>query len=337
MVGEDLVPEAAAGSLAIVDRDAESRAQAEAAEARLMRLVLDSVTSLHSRRSYEKGLRLFFAWCRDQPPVQPEQPAPVFSKALVGRYRAWLLAQGLAPATINLRLSPVRALAREMADNGLLAPELAASVGRVTGVKQAGVRAGNWLGRDQASALLNAPDSETLKGKRDRAMLALLVGCGLRRSELLALEVNGIEQRDGRWVIPDLAGKGNRRRIVPVPAAVKIRVEEWILAAELDLSTPGGKLFRPISKAGKITGLSMKDEKGIWSLVADYARQTSLGKLAPHDLRRTCAKLCRKAGGDLEQIQLLLGHASIQTTERYLGTVQNLTVAVNNALGGMMD
>ncbi len=124
-----------------------------------------------------------------------------------------------------------------------------------------------------------------------------------------------------------------------MPAAVKIRVEEWILAAELDLRKPGGKgkLFRPISKGGKLTGDSMQDEKGIWHIVVQYARQTSLGKLASHDLRRTCAKLCRKAGGDLEQIQMLLGHASIQTTERYLGTVQNLAVAVNDALGGMMD
>ena len=82
----------------------------------------------------------------------------------------------------------------------------------------------------------------------------------------------------------------------------------------------------------------MQDEKGIWHIVVQYARQTSLGKLAPHDLRRTCAKLCRKAGGDLEQIQqLLLGHASIQTTERYLGTVQNLAVAVNDAIGLEMD
>jgi len=64
---------------------------------------------------------------------------------------------------------------------------------------------------------------ETLKGKRDRAMLALLVGCGLRRAELLSLEVDQIEQREGRWVIPDLAGKGNRRRTVPVPAAVNPR------------------------------------------------------------------------------------------------------------------
>jgi integrase len=167
-------------------------------------------------------------------------------------------------------------------------------------------------------------------------MLALLLGCGLRRSELLALEVGQIEQREGRWVIPDLTGKGNRRRTVPVPAAVKHRVDAWVEAAGLDPKL-GGRLFRPVSKGGKITGPYIRDEKGIWHMVVQYARQTSLGRLAPHDLRRTCAKLCRKAGGDLEQLQLLLGHASIQTTERYLGTFQNLTVAVNDALGGMMD
>ncbi len=132
---------------------------------------------------------------------------------------------------------------------------------------------------------------------------------------------------------------------MPVPAAVKIRVEECIPAAGLGLEpsreqagVQSGEqhsktLFRPISKAGKITGDCLKDEKGIWSLAVWYAKQTTLGKLALHELRRTCAKLCRKAGGHLEQIQLLLGHASIQTTERYLGTLQNLAAAVNNAIG----
>lgn len=74
----------------------------------------------------------------------------------------------------------------------------------------------------------------------------------------------------------------------------------------------------------------MKRRSGAWSCVT---RETELGQLAPHDLRRTCAKLCRRAGGDLEQIQLLLGHASVQTTERYLGTEQNLVEAVNDGLG----
>jgi integrase len=94
-----------------------------------------------------------------------------------------------------------------------------------------------------------------------------------------------------------------------------------------------GRLFRPVTKGGKLAGEALSDEKAIWNLVVKYAEATSLGKLSPHDLRRTCAKLCRKAGGDLEQIQFLLGHASILTTERYLGTDQELSTAVNDNLG----
>ncbi len=98
-----------------------------------------------------------------------------------------------------------------------------------------------------------------------------------------------------------------------------------------------GAIFRPVNRGGKVGEQGIADEKAIWRVVVDYARRTELGKLAPHDLRRTCAKLCRKAGGELEQIQLLLGHASIQTTERYLGTQQELAVAVNDGIGLQME
>ena len=83
----------------------------------------------------------------------------------------------------------------------------------------------------------------------------------------------------------------------------------------------------PAGEQGRVTADAIRDEKAVWQVVLKYARETNLGKLSPHNLRRTCAKLCRGAGGDLEQIQLLLGHASIQTTERYLGTDQNLAWA----------
>jgi integrase len=149
-----------------------------------------------------------------------------------------------------------------------------------------------WCGGpDKASELLNAPDPETLGGKRDRAILALQIGCGLRRAEILSLEVDEIQQREGRWVIPDLVGKGKRCRTVPVPSWVKVRIEEWVLAADIYK----GRLFRPVTKGGKVAGTALSDEKAIWNLVAKYAETTSLGKLSPHDLRRTCAKLCRKA------------------------------------------
>jgi site-specific recombinase XerD len=299
-------------------------ADAQDVERQLTSLVLNGVNSGNSRRAYAAGLRQFFRWARGQ------TPRP-FSKALVQEYRTWLNSQELSPATVNLRLSPIRKLAQEMADNGLLDEALARGIENVPGVKQAGIRIGNWLVREQASELLNAPDPKTLGGLRDRAILALLVGCALRRAEILSLEVNQIQQREGRWVIPDLVGKGNRRRTVPVPSWVKVRIEEWVLAAELDVLK--GKLFRPVSKGGKLAGQALSDEKAIWYIVLKYAKATSLGKLSPHDLRRTCAKLCRKAGGDLEQIQMLLGHASIQTTERYLGTDQNLATAVNDNLG----
>jgi integrase/recombinase XerD len=298
------------------------RPESHTPEEELAALVLNGVTSPHSRRAYAVGLEQFFRWLR----LKPLQP---FSKALLQEYRSWLLEQGLSSATINLRLSPLRKLAREMADNGLLDPGLASGIERTKGVKQQGVRAGNWLMKEQANELLNAPDPSTKKGKRDRAILALLICCGLRRGELLRLEVDRIQQREGRWVIPDLAGKGNRLRTVTVPAAVKVRIEDWIIAADIYK----GRIFRPVNKADRIVGEFIADEKAIWEVVVHYAQATSLGKLAPHDLRRTCAKLCRKAGGDLEQIQILLGHASVQTTERYLGTDQNLTVAVNDVLG----
>ena len=86
-------------------------------------------------------------------------------------------------------------------------------------------------------------------------------------------------------------------------------------------------------------GARVEDEQDylrrmIWHIVTKYARQTGIvDKLAPHDMRRTCAKWCRESGGDLEQIQFLLGHASIHSTERYLGSRQNLKEAVNDRLG----
>lgn len=74
-------------------------------------------------------------------------------------------------------------------------------------------------------------------------------------------------------------------------------------------------------------------EKLAWHVVKEFATKIGAGNLAPHDLRRTCARLCRAAGGELEQIQFLLGHMSVQTTERYLGCTQRIVSAVNDKIG----
>ena len=159
-------------------------------------------------------------------------------------------------------------------------------------------------------------------------MVAMLIGCGLRRAELLALRLESIQQREGHWVIADFVGKAGHVRTVPIPAWVKVAVDAWTAAAAITT----GPVFRAINKAGLVWGNGMSP-KVLWDVVRAAAARAGIDKLAPHDLRRTCARLSHLAGGELDQIQFLLGHVSIQTTERYLGCKQRLRVAVNDRLG----
>ena len=159
-------------------------------------------------------------------------------------------------------------------------------------------------------------------------MLSLLIGTGLRRAELLGLTMSSIQLREEHWVIADLVGKGGHIRTVPIPLWVKAAVDSWAESAQIT----SGRLFRAINKAGRIWGDGMTP-KVLWEVVKNAAASAGIEKLAPHDLRRTCTRLCHLAGGELDQIQFLLGHVSIQTTERYLGCKQKLRIAVNDNIG----
>jgi integrase len=217
-------------------------------------------------------------------------------------------------------------LVREAADRGALPMEEALRLSSVANIKQTGYRLGKWLSEKDAGRLLSVPDPHTRLGIRDRALLALLVACGLRRDELVRLEVRHLQLRDDRWVLLDLQGKGRSRRTVPVPLWVKQLVDRWLA----DSALTDGPLFRTLRKGGTLGPAEPVSEDLVYTLVRRSGAAIGHPDLTPHDLRRTCAKLCRKAGGELEQIQLLLGHASIQTTERYLGTKQDLVQAVND-------
>jgi site-specific recombinase XerC len=140
-------------------------------------------------------------------------------------------ARKLGPISINFRITAVRKLAVEAAANGLLAPEPAAGIARIKGVRSHGVRVGNWLSLRQAQALLNAPDVRTKKGLRDRAMFATLLGCGLRLSELTNLTMKHVQQRDNRWCIVDLVGKHGRVRTIPMPTWTKNAIDAWTVLA----------------------------------------------------------------------------------------------------------
>jgi len=283
--------------------------------------VLNTLTSKSGQQSYDRAITDFVAWYCSEPRL-------AFNRTVVLRYRIYLEQRQYAATTINLRLAAVRRVAYEAADSGLLSPELAAGIRRVKGVRRIGVRIGNWLTAEQSKRLLAGADRESLRGKRNYAMLATLIGCGLRRGELLALRVDSIQLREEHWVIADLLGKAGHIRTVPIPVWVKAAIDEWKDAGGIT----EGALFRSINKTGRVWGTGMTP-KVLWEIVREAASRASIDKLAPHDLRRSCARLCHLAGGELDQIQFLLGHVSIQTTERYLGCKQKLRVAVNDRMG----
>jgi integrase len=280
-----------------------------------IQLVTDGLTSEHSKRAYARALLDFLAW----------RGGRDINKALVQEYRQSLTG---SPASINLRMSAIRKLAQEAADNGLIDQTIANGVSRVHGVKAQGVRSGNWLTKSQAQSILTAPDLRTLKGMRDRAILAVMIGAGLRRSEVAALSFAHIQQRDGRWVIVDINGKGNRVRSVPIPSWAKLAIDEWATAAGVSQ----GFVFQSIHKGGYISHESMTPQ-AVRDVVKEYGAMIGKPELAAHDLRRTFAKLAHKGGAGLDQIQLSLGHASIKTTEKYLGVSQNLTDAPCDHIG----
>ncbi len=172
----------------------------------LKALVLDSVSSPITKRVYNMALD-----------DSSRRRGPGFTKATVSAWRVSLEARGLGSSSIIISMSAIRKLAAEAADNGLLAPELAAGIARVRSAKSVGIRIGNWLSVRRAQSLINAPDISTIKGLRDRAILAVLLGCGLRRSEAAALTFEHIQQRDGRWCIVDLRGKHGRNRTTLMP------------------------------------------------------------------------------------------------------------------------
>jgi integrase len=283
--------------------------------------VLSSLSSPRSRRNYKFAMEQFITWYCSEPRL-------ALNRTVVLRFRLYLESLRLAAGTINQRLAAVRRLAYEAVDSGLLSPELAAGIRRVKGVKQLGFRTGNWLNREQARSLLERADGEGLRCIRDVAMISILLGCGLRRAELSTLQKEDIQVRHGRWAIVDLVGKGKHIRTVPMPNWVKDAVDRWLTAA----SVTTGRVFRAVSRHGTPWGNGIS-ENVVWYVIRNCAQRLELDHLAPHDLRRTCAKLCHVNGGELEQIQFLLGHASVLTTERYLGCKQNLEEPVNDRFG----
>jgi integrase len=287
--------------------------QGDARATSLVNLVLASVPSPNTRQSYAKGIADLLAFAEGRP----------VTRIMLLEWRASMEAAGSSSSTVNLRISAARALIREAQSSGAIDAQQAFDLLRVGGLPRRGSRAGNWLTEAQVRKLLAVPDRTTLRGKRNYCILAILVGCALREAELLRLNVEDIQRRAGRWVIPDLVGKGGRVRTVGVPLWVKQAIDEWAATAKIR----AGRLIRQTTLApGGVCA------ETIWHIVHEAAAKIGIPRLAPHDLRRTCAKHCRARGADIEQVQFMLGHADVRTTQRYLGTGLDLEHTPNDLL-----
>lgn len=296
-------------------------------EQKIIEMVIDALPSENSRIAYKRHLEEFFVW-------YSAAGRPELNKALINSYIKFLRESkdtrdnSFSSANINQKLSALRKLASEAEDNNLLEAKIANGIRAVGGMPQRGRRTGNWLTREEANLWVNAPDVSTLKGLRDRAILAVLIGCGLRREECTFLSVSHIQMRENRWVIVDIVGKRDKMRTVPMPTWTKTVIDSWIYAAHIQ----DGFIFRRVNKGDNVMGESLTP-KAIYNVVKIFAEKLEKQGIAPHDLRRTFAKLAHKGGSPIDQIQLSLGHDSINTTEKYLGVEQDLSDAPCDYLG----
>ena len=279
----------------------------------LVRSILRACRSDHTRRSYEKSITALDDFAAGRP----------VTRHLLLDWRREMDAEGKSVATINLRITASRRLFREARRARLLSADATAELLDIPNLPQRGAPSGTWLTAQQAARLLLVPDRKTRRGMRNYMVLAILLGCALRRDELVRLDFDHLRKRDDRWLIENLKGKGGHRRSIAVPEWVMEGILDWLSATKIR----EGRIVRQLSLDP--VGLS---DATIMNIVNKTAIQIGVPDLSPHDLRRTCAKLCRKNGGELEQIQYLLGHASLVTTERYLGGKQDLKNAVNDTL-----
>lgn len=288
---------------------------------KIISVVLDSLQSEASRRVYRMALRDFMAWYQKS----GEQR---LSKAVVREYIQHLREIGTGPSSINLRLAAITKMVNEAADNGALPAGDAAAIARIQRLKCENTRQGRWLSLDQAQAALNSPDARTLRGKRDRAVLAVLLGAGLRRAEVTELRFSDVRMVSARWVIDVINGKGGKSRTVPIPSWTKQAIDEWAQAALIS----EGFIFRSIRRGNHLAGDSLAGDSMSTQAIRDILVKYEI-PAAPHDLRRTSAQLAHLGGSPIEQIRISLGHSSLVTTMRYLGIRQNLVDAPADHLG----
>jgi len=276
----------------------------------LVDIVTNTLQSQNSRKAYERALRGFLAFAATR--------ANRFDRALVQEYKSLLVQGGKKCSTVNQALSAVRRLAQEAAEMDLLDQSTARGISDVPGVPQKGYRLGRWLSLEQLRALLALCDRKTPIGRRDYVLLGLMALAGMRQEEVATVRTEQFQHRDGRMILVDLVGKGQKVRSVPIHKALAEAIEEW----QVFDGVTDGLILRAVGRDKRVRDKGITIE-GVRFVVDKYSKMLGV-VFSSHDLRRTFAQVARKAGGRIDQIQVTLGHSSVATTERYLATALDL-------------
>lgn len=281
---------------------------------RAMDYVENNVSPL-TMKNYAPSIQRFIEWGLTRPRSTAAE--------LMAAYKATLVKEGLSRRTVNKHLSAVRTYFKAQAVLGVITHETLQSINAVANMKVEGQRHGLRLSIEQSHLLINAPGKDTIIGLRDRAILAVMLGCGLRRSEVVNLTWGHVQAENGIWLIRNLLGKHGRIRTVVIPVWVKRVIAEY--------STIGKdkeRIFKSFDTYGN-ERKGMTDQT-IYNIVVKYGEQIGV-ELAPHDLRRTYASIARETGGveGMTQLQRQLGHASLRTTELYIGEEDDFALVSN--------
>jgi integrase len=256
-----------------------------------------------TKAAYSKYAKRYISWCL-RSGLKPSRESLI----------EWrdILAKSMAPSTVNVHMSAVRALLEELYLQERIDDLTYKGMLAVKGVKRKGQRVGNWLGKDEFSKLIDQQPKDTNKGLRDRALLALLAYCGLRRSEAAALKLGDLKVVDGQ-PLAEIRGKGNKTRIVPIHPKATVILGEWVRAAGIK----EGYVIRSVNKGDNIQQQGMT-ATAVYQNIKRMGEEAGI-EVAPHDLRRTCARSMYNGGADISGIQTFLGHDDPKTTQIYLG------------------
>ncbi|MGP5424742.1 tyrosine-type recombinase/integrase [Pseudomonas helleri] len=269
-----------------------------------------NIDNPQTRRAYQADLEDFCAFVG----LSVAEEFRAVNRAHVLAWRAQLEQRGLAGATIRRKLAALASLF-----DHLLESNAVAGGNPVHGVKRPRIETSEGktpaLGDHQAKALLDAPDPRTLKGRRDQAILAVLLYHGLRREEAALLHVDDIQERRGIKHLR-IHGKGGKLRFLPLHPVAAERIYVYLEASghhQVDAKSP---LFIPLR--GRSTGLGIS-ANGIYSVVGSYAKAVGIevAGLGVHGLRATAATNALEHEADIAKVQSWLGHSNISTTRIY--------------------